>query len=1147
MVTEFQPAVKEVFSGGEGLTFEDLISKLGELWNTVSGAIKSAAGSFAQMIVDFMKGDGAESTIGEKIGWLAGTIVFEVALNILTSGAWAAVGPIGKAVKFIAKCLDWTGAVLGMAFKHLGKLAKYIGKALPGLKKMVGGVSGGALGKVFGALGAMMAKLDKWGAELMQKLGIGKVVEEGAESLAGKAGKNALPSRGADDAVDLGAKAGDSAPSTSAAGSSGSGIDSTGPQPAPASSGSGTAPKADGPDPTPKTDAPDPGPKSDGLDPKPEAETPEPKPKAETPEPKTKAETPEPKPKAKTPEPKPKVETPEPKQKGETPKPKPKAETPEPKPKAETPGEAFPGTGKPDVDEFIAKNLERLKSGDPAAIRELLDKHGTWRDLMTHMDAMSKVNPDFKKAAEEIVAWRKVISDEIEASGAFIPPASKEYYSDIDISFSGPRAGENMLAYEQKMIDKYGPNWTEKLRMNFYTDPAYLHKYSDIVDEIRKADPAKFAKLQKELTNMAEEMNFMKMLHHADGNVDALARVKTTIKEIRPDINIDDLLVKARKEFDPANMAKAREDLFLDIDAIYRQLQDPNLPIAKRIELSEQMTKKQMKANMLTEEAYIGPGANRMVVDKVPVNGPEAYQAAISQLEMMEHIVATRGGSFGKVAREYELYKYMERMGKAMENAGIPMSQAMKNAQQLGEFINNKANRHLPAKLNIPDSALDEAFEIYMKEARKQLIEFRKHAMDNLDEWAPKPVKVGKGGGSGGGGPPPPDSPPSKAVKNDGIGTDGPNAKPAADKTKVDKGPEPADTSAAKAPETPVAKANPWNQFQANSKGTFKNPTDAAKAYQFWKDGKWAELEKFLEANRLGSGRNWPPNRGFVSIQQINVTPGTKIDRFGGDGGSFVSPIQSGKGVPYGDRALPYPINPDQYSVFEVVKPIPGVKAGQAIPWFGKPGMGTQWELPMSIDDLIQGGYIKEVRRGGSLFDETADVADDLLLKTGKDDLIDTPDPPKSKISERRKKYKEDAQALDNDGGHAYKDHGAQVTEAQHKKRLTDGTTPGGEVRDIPSSSSSFATHKAQADAYQLALTELENVKYKVRRGRTTDRLKKKVEVDIILEGGGFSYKLAPDGTLQKEKTDFVRAVFKLDEATNKYSLVTMFPTNELT
>ena len=151
---------------------------------------------------------------------------------------------------------------------------------------------------------------------------------------------------------------------------------------------------------------------------------------------------------------------------------------------------------------------------------------------------------------------------------------------------------------------------------------------------------------------------------------------------------------------------------------------------------------------------------------------------------------------------------------------------------------------------------------------------------------------------------------------------------------------------------------NLWNQFQSNSRGLFDSRAQAAKAYQFWKAQNWKALEKVM-----GPGA-WPPNRGFVSIKTTTLQPGAKIDRYGGwhqdgsfhDKGTFVSPA----GNSFGSRALPAETAQKPYNIYEVISPI-DVKSGPAIPWFGQEGLGTQYELPNNIDDLIQSGHIRRL------------------------------------------------------------------------------------------------------------------------------------------------------------------------------------------
>ena len=101
----------------------------------------------------------------------------------------------------------------------------------------------------------------------------------------------------------------------------------------------------------------------------------------------------------------------------------------------------------------------------------------------------------------------------------------------------------------------------------------------------------------------------------------------------------------------------------------------------------------------------------------------------------------------------------------------------------------------------------------------------------------------------------------------------------------------------------------------------------------------------------------WPPNRGLDGDAVIEtLKPGTRIDRYGFEGGTFVSP----EGIPYPSRALAPGTENKPYNVYEVIKPIE-VQAGKIAPWFGEPGGGIQYELNLSVKKLIEGGFIRRV------------------------------------------------------------------------------------------------------------------------------------------------------------------------------------------
>lgn len=100
----------------------------------------------------------------------------------------------------------------------------------------------------------------------------------------------------------------------------------------------------------------------------------------------------------------------------------------------------------------------------------------------------------------------------------------------------------------------------------------------------------------------------------------------------------------------------------------------------------------------------------------------------------------------------------------------------------------------------------------------------------------------------------------------------------------------------------------------------------------------------------------WPPNNGaFGDTKVVTLQPGTQVDRYGYEGGSYVSPA----GTPYGARALPSGSNEKPYNVFEVVQPIGDVEASKIAPWFGELGLGTQYKLPQSVGSLVESGHLK--------------------------------------------------------------------------------------------------------------------------------------------------------------------------------------------
>jgi RHS repeat-associated protein len=104
----------------------------------------------------------------------------------------------------------------------------------------------------------------------------------------------------------------------------------------------------------------------------------------------------------------------------------------------------------------------------------------------------------------------------------------------------------------------------------------------------------------------------------------------------------------------------------------------------------------------------------------------------------------------------------------------------------------------------------------------------------------------------------------------------------------------------------------------------------------------------------------WPPASGFLGGVSMRTTlkAGTKIDRYGGSQAArFFSPV----GTPVTARSLPPGAATQALRSFEVIKPF-DVDAGRIAPWFGESGLGVQYRSVMPLDDLLRGGFLREIR-----------------------------------------------------------------------------------------------------------------------------------------------------------------------------------------
>lgn len=122
--------------------------------------------------------------------------------------------------------------------------------------------------------------------------------------------------------------------------------------------------------------------------------------------------------------------------------------------------------------------------------------------------------------------------------------------------------------------------------------------------------------------------------------------------------------------------------------------------------------------------------------------------------------------------------------------------------------------------------------------------------------------------------------------------------------------------------------------------------------WKLWVAESWNPLDTLVTRNKINGG--YPPAYGFVNVDTITLPVEKMLDRYGSLYGNFLADV----GASFGGRSLPEDSKNRIYYKFKVLKPIPQVLAGKAIPWFGQTGMGEQYMVPNKINDLIIAGYL---------------------------------------------------------------------------------------------------------------------------------------------------------------------------------------------
>lgn len=402
--------------------------------------------------------------------------------------------------------------------------------------------------------------------------------------------------------------------------------------------------------------------------------------------------------------------------------------------------------------------VANLLAKDEKTMTTLLREYGSWKELIT---ALESGTPDMKTIATHLVEFRGSIVRKLARPtiwggvGAQVPlgKASTEAVSDVDLWV---KTGAELIQAEAHMARRYGKGWQEMLRMAFLTEGSRVYKYADIIKSLPRAARAA---LQKRVTDAAEKLNFARMLRHAGKDRKAVARVDRLMRKVVKDPD-DVALIRRLAAFDQAKALAKRDELLREVDALVVRFDAADG--AGKVQLAEEITKRQMAANFFMREAYISPGAVReAVVEGLRLTGPEAYQSALAQLEMIEHVLHEAGGDIVKACRDYEIFKYISRFAAVSHGAGVrtTMSTYLENLSEYIYRTYRRAHAEIPPGLpddwlrspradrfgtpfpKVGDEFLRSQFDHFRKAAEDALPKIKRQAMRDPAVWAEAPAR----------------------------------------------------------------------------------------------------------------------------------------------------------------------------------------------------------------------------------------------------------------------------------------------------------------------------------------------------------------------------------------------------------------------
>lgn len=306
-----------------------------------------------------------------------------------------------------------------------------------------------------------------------------------------------------------------------------------------------------------------------------------------------------------------------------------------------------------------------------------LRNHGSWKEAIYQLSISD--SPLDNAFVQTLVSYREVFfSEQLKGKAKLLGTASTKPESDQDFSFYGDNAGENLLAFEQKMNGLFGANWEKIWRTNFYLEIGRL------VDASQYSNKEGGNQFNKEVDDNTEMFNLAHILQNSRGNLEAEKSVRNLIEKLNPskkaEIERLSLLTESERKKEKDKLIKESDRLVSDRNK-FEKGSDAYINLERQIALLQQ------KINFYTFEADIGHGS---FVDSNNRTDQSNYHIILNNLAKIR-ILSHEYGNLGAAAREYEVFKDMHRIFEVLKNNNrIVLSDKLQMWAYLAEEIGQK-------------------------------------------------------------------------------------------------------------------------------------------------------------------------------------------------------------------------------------------------------------------------------------------------------------------------------------------------------------------------------------------------------------------------------------------------------------------------